>query len=82
MLHDLFRIAIVVSPVRLVSIGVLSGDYGTASEWLLANRPLIDDFLSKLREGTNQTRQKARALPRLRPVQAGPDMAALGQPTP
>ena len=67
MLYDLFRIAIVVSPVRLVSIGVLSGDYGKASEWLLANRSLIDDFLSKLRERTNQSTPN-RASFRVRPA--------------
>jgi hypothetical protein len=47
--HDSFRVAIVVSPKRLVDLGVLAGDYSQACQWILEKRPIIDEFLARLK---------------------------------
>jgi uncharacterized membrane protein YcjF (UPF0283 family) len=57
--RDEFRVAIVVSPTRLVDIGILAGDYSRACEWILDNRPVIDDFLQRLQGAISARQTKA-----------------------
>lgn len=46
---DEFRIGLVFSPTRTVSIGVIAGNYKKAYDFMGKIQPLIDDFMKRVR---------------------------------
>lgn len=50
MAQDEFRVAVVFSPTRLVSVGIVAGNYRAGCEYVLTIRPLLDEFIRRVRE--------------------------------
>jgi len=49
MLHDRFRIGLVFTPMGIESVGVLNGNQPEAYEFMGKIRPLIDEFMERVR---------------------------------
>jgi hypothetical protein len=58
--HDQFRVALVLSPERLVSVSVLAGDMAQGQDWLLERRQLIQEFVDKLNAKSPRRRRPVR----------------------